>query len=127
MGKEIKVLVVDDSSSMRLAVTTTLSTVGYHVQEACDGLEALKLVNQNMFDLILTDINMPNMDGFGLIEAVRDLDAYKFVPILTLTTQSDKVSRQRAKKAGATGWIVKPFTSERLTEVMSKLIDTKVA
>ena len=127
MGKEINVLVVDDSSSMRLAVTTTLSAVGYHVQEACDGLEALKLVNQNMFDLILTDINMPNMDGFGLIEAVRDLDAYKFVPILTLTTQSDKVSRQRAKKAGATGWIVKPFTSERLTEVMSKLIDTKVA
>jgi len=127
MGKEIKVLVVDDSSSMRLAVKTTLSAAGYHVQEASDGVEALKLAEQSMFDLILTDINMPNMDGFGLIEAVRDLDAYKFVPILTLTTQSDKISRQRAKKAGATGWIVKPFTSERLTEVMSKLIDTKVA
>ena len=127
MGKEIKVLVVDDSPSMRFAVKTTLSSVGYQVQEASDGIEALELAKQHFFDFVLTDINMPNMDGFGLIEALRNLKEYKFIPILTLTTQTDKVSRQRAKKLGATGWIVKPFTSERLTEVMAKVTESKVA
>ena len=127
MGKDINVLVVDDSQSMRYAVSTTLSSVGYFVQEASDGLEALKLAKKNTFDLVLTDINMPNMNGFLLIEALRDMNAYQFTPILTLTTQSDHASKHKAKLAGATGWIVKPFTSERLTELMAKMTKATAA
>lgn len=124
---KIDVLVVDDSQSMRYAVTTTLSGAGYSIEEASDGLEALNLAQQKAFDLVLTDINMPNMNGFQLIEALRDMPGYKFIPIVTLTTQSDKESRQKAKLAGATGWIVKPFTPNRLIEILSKLTEAKVA
>jgi two-component system chemotaxis response regulator CheY len=124
---KINVLVVDDSQSMRYSVTTTLSSVGYSTDEACDGIEALNLAKDKVYDFVLTDINMPNMNGFQLIEALRDLQGYKFVPIVTLTTQTDKESRQKAKQAGATGWIVKPFTPDRLTEVMAKLTEAKVA
>lgn len=124
---KINVLVVDDSQSMRFAVTTTLSSVGYSTDEASDGLEAINLAKEKAYDLVLTDINMPNMNGFQLIEALRDLQGYKFVPIVTLTTQTDKESRQKAKQAGATGWIVKPFAPEQLIEVMAKLTESKVA
>ncbi|MFC1602951.1 response regulator [Pseudomonadota bacterium] len=127
MGKKINVLVVDDAQSMRYVIKATLLSLGHYVQEASDGLEALKLAKKSAFDLVLTDINMPNMNGFQLIEALRDLQSYKFIPILALTTQSDSVSKHKAKQLGATGWIVKPFTPEQLTEIITKLTGASAA
>jgi len=127
MGKKLNVLIVDDAQSMRFVINATLLNLGHYVQEATDGLEALKSAKKNTFDLVITDINMPNMDGFQLIEALRSLHPYKFIPILALTTQSDTTSKQKAKQLGATGWIVKPFTPERLTELVTKLTDANAA
>ena len=127
MTRATHILIVDDSSSMRFAVRATLENRGYQVQEASDGVEALKLAKQHRFDLVLTDINMPKMDGFRLIENLREMMPYRFIPIVTLTTHSDKTSRQRAKEAGATGWIVKPFTVDQLTDTMAKLTEAKIA
>jgi len=127
MGKEISVLVVDDSESMRYVICATLLSMGCHVQRASDGCDALKLAKNNIFDLVITDINMPNMNGFQLIESLRALGAYKFIPILTLTTLSDKASKHKAKLAGATGWIVKPFTSDQLAELVAKLMRATAA
>jgi len=122
MGKIRNILIVDDSESMRFAVHTTLVSAGYNVQTASDGLEALNLAKKGTFDLVLTDINMPKMDGYQLIENLRKLKAFKFIPILTLTTQSDDVSKQKAKSIGATGWIVKPFSPPQLIRTLTKLI-----
>jgi len=122
MGKIHNILIVDDSESMRFAVQATLVNAGYNVQAACDGIEALDLAKKGTFDLVLTDINMPKMDGYQLIENLRKLKAFKFTPILTLTTQSDDVSKQKAKHIGATGWIVKPFSPPQLIKILTKLV-----
>ena len=127
MRKINQVLIVDDSESMRFALHTTLTIAGYEVHKACNGLEALKLAEENTYDLVLTDINMPVMDGYQLIENLRKLRTYKFTPILTLTTLSDDLSKRKAKQFGATGWIVKPFSPENLTEISARLFKSKVA
>ncbi len=116
------ILAVDDSASMRQMVTFTLQSAGYDVVEARDGQEALQLAKSKTFNLVLTDINMPKMDGIALVRALRALPAYKFTPLLTLTTESTADKKQEGKAAGATGWIVKPFNPEQLLGVIKKVL-----
>lgn len=117
------ILIVDDSKTMRDMVNFTLSSSGFHVTEAKDGVEALNALMEDTggFDLIITDLNMPNMDGFGLIERVRAHQKYRFTPILMLTTESDASKKDHGKSLGATGWIVKPFNPEKLVQVVNKV------
>src|SRR6266446_3648624 len=108
------ILAVDDSASMRQMVTFTLKGAGYEVVEAQDGHEALGIAKTKTVNLVLTDINMPKMDGIALIRALRALPNYKFTPMLMLTTESAPEKKQEGKAAGATGWMVKPFNPEQL-------------
>jgi two-component system chemotaxis response regulator CheY len=116
------ILAVDDSASMRQMVTFTLKGAGYDVQEACDGSEALKIAKTKKFDLVLSDVNMPVMDGIELVTELRQLGEYKFVPILMLTTESAGDKKMAGKKAGATGWIVKPFNPDQLLNTIKKVL-----
>ncbi len=117
-----KILAVDDSASMRQMVGFTLKSAGHDVIQASDGAEALKLAQVNNIDLVLTDINMPIMDGITLIKNLRTLPAYRFTPMLTLTTESGTDRKMEGKKAGATGWIVKPFSPEQLLATIKKVL-----
>jgi two-component system, chemotaxis family, chemotaxis protein CheY len=119
MGKTI--LSVDDSSSVRQLVRFTLSEAGYQVIEACDGQDALTKLAAPVH-LILTDLNMPRLDGIGLIRKVRAMASHKGVPILMLTTESQESRKQEGKAAGATGWIVKPFSPQQLVAVIHKVL-----
>lgn len=118
-----KILAVDDSASMRQMVSFTLKGAGHDVVEASDGVEALQLAKtQSGVDLVISDINMPNMDGISLIKELRALPAFKFTPILMLTTESGGDKKQEGKAAGATGWIVKPFNPDQLLATIGKVI-----
>ena len=117
-----KIMIVDDSVSIRKSVSFVLSQEGYEVIEAEDGIDGLKKVETNDFQLIITDINMPNMNGIDFIKSVRKLPAYRFTPIIALTTESQDGKMQEGKAAGATGWIVKPFTSEKLSAIVKKIL-----
>ncbi len=119
MGKQI--LIVDDSSSMRQMVGFTLRGAGYDVVEAVDGTDALAKL-QPTVQMVLTDLNMPNLDGLGLIRAVRGGATCKFVPIVMLTTESEDAKKAEGKSAGATGWIVKPFKPDQLLAVVKKVL-----
>ena len=103
-------------------VTFTLRKAGYEVAEAVDGKDGLTKVSGAKFDLIITDLNMPNMDGIEMITAVRKVAGYSFIPILMLTTESQAEKKDAGRKAGATGWIVKPFNAEQLVAVVQKLV-----
>jgi two-component system chemotaxis response regulator CheY len=116
------ILTVDDSASMRQMVKLTLTGAGFDVVEACDGADALAKAQGLGANLVLTDLNMPNMDGLGLIRELRKLPSYKGVPILFLTTESDTGKKAEAKAAGATGWITKPFQQEELLAVVKKVL-----
>ncbi len=116
------ILTVDDSASMRQMVTFTLKNAGHDVTEAVDGVDALEKARQGSFQLVITDVNMPNMDGITLTRELRDLNDYKYTPILTLTTESDKNKKQEGKNAGATGWIIKPFNPEQLLLTIKKVL-----
>lgn len=116
------ILAVDDSASMRQMVAFTLKGAGYDVTEAADGVQALSAAKSNKFNLVITDINMPNMDGISLTKELRTLPDYKFIPILTLTTESTPEKKQEGKAAGATGWIVKPFDPEQLLATIKKVL-----
>jgi len=115
------ILSVDDSASMRQMVKLTLSGAGYHVIEAADGCEALARAGDGI-SMVLTDLNMPNMDGLTLIRELRKLPAYRGVPIIFLTTESDAAKKNAAKEAGATAWIVKPFQQDQLLGVVRKVL-----
>lgn len=115
------VITVDDSLSIRETVKMILSGAGYQVHAAEDGVKGLQLAQQQRADLILSDLNMPNMDGITLIGHLRALPQYRFVPILMLTTESQEEKKVAGKKAGATGWIVKPFDPARLLGVVQKI------
>lgn len=117
-----KILAVDDSASMRQMVAFTLQGAGYDVVEASDGVEALAAAEQSSFDLVLSDVNMPNMDGITLVKELRQRPAFKFVPILMLTTESGGDKKMEGKQAGATGWIVKPFNPEQLLKTIKKVL-----
>jgi len=115
------IMTVDDSASVRQMVSFTLKNAGYDVVEAVDGKDALaKLAGP--VGMIVTDLNMPNMDGITLIKNVRAIPAYKFIPIIMLTTESQANKKQEGKSAGATGWIVKPFKPEQLLAVVQKVL-----
>ncbi len=116
------IMTVDDSNSVRQMVGFTLKGAGYDVLEACDGQDALSKLNGSKVHLIITDLNMPNLDGIGLIRSVRGLAAHKFVPIVMLTTESQASKKQEGKSAGATGWIVKPFKPDQLLAVVKKIL-----
>jgi len=117
-----RILAVDDSTSVRQMVNFTLGKAGYEVVEAVDGKDGLEKVSGEKFDLIITDLNMPNMDGIQMIAAVRKLPTCAFTPILMLTTESQAEKKDAGRKAGATGWIVKPFNAEQLLSTIQKLV-----
>jgi two-component system chemotaxis response regulator CheY len=117
-----KILCVDDSASMRQMVKLTLSGAGYEVVEACDGRDALTKAAGGGFNMVLTDLNMPNLDGLGLIRALREQPAFRGIPILFLTTESDEAKKSEARAAGATAWIVKPFQETQLLGVVRKVL-----
>ena len=116
------ILAVDDSASMRQMVSFSLKGAGYQVMEACDGNEALSIARQNRFDLVLSDVNMPNMNGIELVKELRQLADYKFTPILMLTTESAGDMKMQGKQAGATGWIVKPFNPDQLLSTIKRVL-----
>jgi two-component system chemotaxis response regulator CheY len=117
-----RILSVDDSASVRQMVSFTLRKADYEVVEAVDGKDGLAKVSSGKFDLIITDLNMPNVDGIQMISAVRKLPGYSFIPILMLTTESQAEKKDAGRKAGATGWIVKPFNADQLIAVVQKLV-----
>lgn len=116
------ILTVDDSASLRMAIRIALTGAGYTVTEAVDGAEGLAKATETRFDLIVTDLNMPNMDGLEMIRALRQQPAQAGVPIIFLTTESDDSMKAQAKAAGATGWLVKPFQPEQLIRVAQKVL-----
>jgi len=116
------ILAVDDSASIRQMVSFALKGAGYEVVEAVDGEDALDKARNHNVSLILTDINMPRMDGLALVKSLRVLPRYKIAPILMLTTESSDVMKAQGRAAGATGWLVKPFDPKRLLDVVRKVI-----
>jgi two-component system chemotaxis response regulator CheY len=116
------ILTVDDSPSIRQLLQLTLSDAGYEVAQASDGVEALEYARHHAADLVLTDVNMPNMDGIELVRELRLLPAYKCVPVLMLTTESSKERKEHGKRAGATGWLVKPFTPQQLIATIDRVL-----
>jgi two-component system, chemotaxis family, chemotaxis protein CheY len=116
------ILAVDDSASIRQMVVFTLKSSGYEATEAIDGIDGLEKAKSKTFDLILSDQNMPRMDGITMIKALRGMPQYKSVPILVLTTESSDTMKQQGRAAGATGWLVKPFDPQKLIEVVKKVI-----
>jgi two-component system chemotaxis response regulator CheY len=116
-----RILTVDDSASVRQMVNFTLSDAGYVVIEAVDGKDALRKLT-NPVNLVITDLNMPNLDGIGLIRSVRANPAWKGLPIVMLTTESQDSRKQEGRAAGATGWIVKPFTPQQILAVVKRLL-----
>jgi len=116
------IMTVDDSASIRQMVSFTLKNAGYDVIEATDGKDALAKLNNVHAHMVITDLNMPNLDGIGLIRELRSNASYRFVPIIMLTTESQDTKKQEGKQAGATGWIVKPFKPEQLLAVVKKVL-----
>ena len=116
MGK--RVMAVDDSATVRQALNIVLSDAGYDVTEAEDGLDALSKLDSGQIDMIVTDLNMPKMDGVELIRSVRRSPGNRFTPIIMLTTESQNEKKQEGKAAGASGWIVKPFRPEQILAVV---------
>src|SRR5579871_2685441 len=116
------ILIVDDSESIRELVGLTLESSGYQVQKGMDGQDALKFLDGRAIDLVITDLNMPVMDGIQLIREIRKKPEYSTVPILMLTTESQTAKKDEAKAAGATGWVVKPFVQDKLLQVVKKVI-----
>jgi len=116
------ILAVDDSASMRQMVAFTLKGAGHTVTDAADGQEALQKAKMGSFDLVLTDVNMPIMDGITLTKQLRALPAYRFTPILVLTTEAGADKKGQGRAAGATGWLVKPFNPQQLLATVKKVL-----
>jgi two-component system chemotaxis response regulator CheY len=117
-----RILAVDDSAAMRQMVGITLTGAGHDVQQAADGAEALEIAERQTFDLVITDVNMPKMDGITLVRELRNRAPYRYVPLLVLTTEATLERKQQGKAAGATGWLVKPFNPERLLATIAKVL-----
>ncbi|HEC28997.1 MAG TPA: response regulator [Gammaproteobacteria bacterium] len=116
------ILIVDDSASIRQVVGLALKRVGYDVIEAGDGVDALSKLNGVKIHLIISDVNMPNMDGITFVKEVKKLPNYKFTPVCMLTTESEHSKMQEGKVAGAKAWVVKPFQPPQLLDAVSKLV-----
>lgn len=117
-----KILAVDDSVSIRTSISYILTQDGYEVTEAEDGVAGLKAAEKEKYNLIISDVNMPNMDGIQFTKELRQKSDYKFTPIIILTTENQNSKMQEGKAVGATGWIVKPFTSEKLIAIVKKIL-----
>jgi len=117
------ILIADDSKSIRMMVSFTLKAAGYDVTECEDGLEALKQAQSSSFELVISDVNMPNMGGFELTSELRALTNFKATPIILLTTESSRDKKKEGVLAGASGWIVKPFNPETLLKTVKKFTD----
>ena len=118
-----RILVVDDSTTMRQMVSFTLSDAGHEVTEADNGVKGLEAARARRYDLVITDVNMPGMNGLDLVKSLRQLPDFKFTPILVLTTEAAQEVKSRGREAGATGWIVKPFSPEVLLTTLKKVLD----
>ena len=116
------ILTVDDSSSLRMAIRIALTGAGYDVSEAVDGLDGLNKARASKFDMIIADLNMPNMNGLEMIREIRKLPIQMGTPIIFLTTESDEAIKQEARAAGATGWLVKPFVPDQLLRIAAKVL-----
>ena len=117
-----KILTVDDSPSIRQMLTFVLETNGYRVLQASDGVEGLEIAKSNNIDVVLTDQNMPKMDGLSLIRELRALPAYEKTPIVMLTTESSLAMKEQGRGAGATGWMVKPFDPDKLIDIIKRIL-----
>lgn len=117
-----RIITIDDSASIRQMVAFTLKGAGYEVVEAGDGEDGLKKAKTMRFDLVLTDQNMPKLDGLSLIRALRGLPEYRSTPILMLTTESSDTMKTQGRAAGATGWLVKPFDPQKLLDVVKRVL-----
>ncbi len=115
------IMIVDDSSAMRMVVGIALKSAGYSVLEGKDGVDALAKLTGQKVNLIISDVNMPNMDGISFVKAVKQLSAYRFTPIIMLTTESDDSKKREGQAAGAKAWVVKPFKPEQLLGAVQKL------
>ncbi|HZL08438.1 MAG TPA: response regulator [Prolixibacteraceae bacterium] len=120
MSKQI--LIVDDSESIREVLAYSLENAGYQVLVACDGMDALKYFDGRTIDLLLTDYHMPNLNGLELVVKVRQTENYKYIPILVLTTENQIEMIREARDSGATGWLLKPFNTEKLLRTLRKVI-----
>jgi len=116
------ILIVDDSASIRQMIKFTLEMAGHKITEATDGAQGLGLATKSNHELIISDVNMPNMDGIEMTAAIRDLGTHKSTPILLLTTESSFDKKGEGKKAGATGWLLKPFDSAQLTKIVTNVL-----
>jgi two-component system chemotaxis response regulator CheY len=116
------IMIVDDSASLRQVVAIALKGAGYDVLEACDGKDALAKLTGQKLGLIISDVNMPNMDGITMVKAIKQLPAYKFTPIVMLTTESQDGKKKEGQEAGAKAWMVKPFSAPQLRGVVQKLV-----
>lgn len=120
------VLIVDDSASLRQVVSLSLKGAGYQVIEACDGRDALGKLGGQKVHLIISDVNMPNMDGITLVAQLRALPSYRLVPLLLLTTESSPERKAQGKQAGATGWMVKPFNPDQLLATLARVLGPRL-
>ena len=120
-----KILIVEDSRSMRRIVRAALEQDGHQVAESEDGRQALAALREVTPELIITDINMPEVDGISLVREIRRLPAFRFTPVIILTTESGDDVKESGRAAGATGWIVKPFDPDRLRHVVSHVLRTR--
>ncbi len=116
------IMTVDDSASVRLMVKFSLAELGFEIVEAVDGVDALRKIEKKPVHMLITDINMPELDGISLVRKVREIPACKFIPIIMLTTESQEEKKREGRKAGATGWIVKPFRPDQLVSVVKKVL-----
>ncbi|WGW01532.1 response regulator [Vibrio sp. YMD68] len=116
------ILIVDDSESLRQVVSIALGGAGYEILEAKDGVDGLKKLNGVRVHLIISDVNMPNMDGIDFVKQVKTLDKYKFTPIIMLTTENQEYLKEESRKAGAKAWMVKPFKPDQMLQAVSKLL-----
>ncbi|ATM01088.1 two-component system response regulator [Aeromonas piscicola] len=116
------VLIVDDSATIRQVVGMTLKGAGYEVMEACDGKDALRKLDGKKINLIISDVNMPNMDGISFVKEAKKLASYKFTPVIMLTTESQDSKKQEGQAAGAKAWVVKPFQPDQMLAAVAKLI-----
>lgn len=116
------IMTVDDSASVRMMVNFTLSELGFEIVEAANGKDALKKMEKQQVHMLITDVNMPELDGISLVRKIRENPSYRFIPIIILTTESQEEKKREGKHAGATGWIVKPFKPEQLIAVVRKVL-----
>jgi two-component system chemotaxis response regulator CheY len=116
------IMIVDDSSSLRTVVSIALKGAGYEVVEACDGKDALAKLGGRKFNLIVSDVNMPNMDGITFVSQLKQMPLYKFTPVIMLTTEADETKKAAGKAAGARAWVLKPFQPPVLLDAIAKLV-----